>query len=123
MYAATSGGFMETLEGHSNWVKTVAFSPDGKTLASGFDDNTIKLWDTKAGTELQTLQGHSTWVTSVAFSPDGQTLASGSIDIMLWDIKTGIELQALKGRSALAHLVPSTVCGESGTMSYDTTIA
>ncbi|KAF7136923.1 hypothetical protein CNMCM5793_006585 [Aspergillus hiratsukae] len=86
---------MQTLEGHSDWVRSAAFSGDGQTLASGSDDHTIKLWDTKTGAELQTLKGHSDSVSSVAFSGDGQTLASGSDDhtIKLWDTKTGAELK------------------------------
>ncbi|MGI2909791.1 WD40 repeat domain-containing protein, partial [Hassallia sp. VBCCA 56010] len=76
---------------HSNSVRSVAFSPDGKTLASGSDDNTIKLWDVATGKLSQTLTGHSNSVRSVAFSPDGKTLASGSDDntIKLWDVATG----------------------------------
>jgi WD40 repeat protein len=69
----------------------VAFSPDGKTLASGSADHTIKLWEVATGKEQATLKGHTRVVTSVAFSPDGKTLASGSTDktIKLWDVTTG----------------------------------
>ena len=75
-----------SLEGHSSRVTSVAFSPDGKTLASASDDNTIKLWNLQTQKELKTLKGHSSSVMSVAFSPDRKTLASASADntIRLW---------------------------------------
>ena len=90
-----------TLKGHSGGVWSVAFSPDGKRLASGSSDQTIKFWDTVTGKELLSLKRHSGVVLSVAFSPDGKRLASGSFDktIKLWDTVTGTELLTLKGHS------------------------
>ncbi|KAJ6024792.1 hypothetical protein N7540_005589 [Penicillium herquei] len=119
------GSTLQTLEGHSNYVNSVAFSPDGLTLASGSRDNTIKLWDTATGTQRQTLEGHSNWVHSVAFSPDGLTLASGSRDktIKLWDTATGTQRQTLEGHSSWVNSVafsPDGLTLASG--SYDNTI-
>ncbi|KAL2859138.1 WD domain protein [Aspergillus lucknowensis] len=67
---------LQTLEGHSHWVESVTFSPDGRLLASGSYDKTIKLWDPSTGELCQTLEGHSHPVKSVTFSPDGRLLAS-----------------------------------------------
>ena len=111
-----SGILLErTLKGHFNWVRSVAYSPDGQTLASGSDDNTIKLWNVNTGNLLQTFTGHSDLVWSVAYSPDGQTLASGSWDktIKLWDVKTGKLLQTLEGHSDLVWSVAYSPDGQT----------
>ncbi|MCP4816943.1 MAG: hypothetical protein GY888_30890, partial [Planctomycetaceae bacterium] len=77
--------------GHTESVMSVAFCPDGKTLATASRDKTVKLWDVATGKESATHQGHEGMVYSVAFSPDGKTLASVSGDktVKLWDVDTG----------------------------------
>jgi len=90
-----------TLSGHSNMVFGLAVSPDGKRIASGSFDKTVKVWDAETGAELMTLRGHEKRVDPVSFSPDGTKIASGSQDttIKLWDAESGSELMTLRGHS------------------------
>ena len=92
---------LRTLTGHIGIIHSVAFSPDGKRIASGSEDRTIKVWDTESGVELATLKGHTREVWSVAFSPDGKRIASASLDntIKLWNAESGAELATLKGHA------------------------
>jgi WD40 repeat protein len=76
-----------TFTGHTSWVLSVVFSPDGRLLATASDDKAARLWDPATGEHLRTLAGHDAEVTAVAFSPDGRLLATASRDktARLWD--------------------------------------
>jgi WD40 repeat protein len=94
-------------------VSSVAFSPDGKQVVSGSQDETVRLWDTVTGAALQTLEGHLGLVISVAFSPDSRQVVSGSDDktVRLWDATTGAALQTLEGHSGLVTSVAFSLDG------------
>jgi len=92
-----SPGGNRTLQGHLGRIWSIAFSPDGELLATGSDDQTIKLWETQTGQCRRTLRGHRRQIRSIAFSPDGNTIASASGDetVRLWDVSTGQCLRTL----------------------------
>jgi dipeptidyl aminopeptidase/acylaminoacyl peptidase len=88
----------QIFRGHTDAVRSVAFSPNSKLLASASDDKTVKLWDVGTGTERTTLRGHTDCVQSVTLSPDGKVVASASIDktVRLWDAVGGKQLATLQ---------------------------
>ena len=105
--AITGGHLTNAHRAYVYSVRSVAFSPDGGTLASGSADGTVRLWDAITGAPLKTLAGHTDSVYSVAFSPDGRTLASGSDDdtVRLWDAITGAPLKTLTGHTNWVYSV------------------
>jgi len=96
-----------TINGHTNAVNSVAWSPDGQRLASASVDNTIMISDAGNGSILLTLRGHTNAVNSVAWSPDGKRLATGSRDrsIKVWDAATGTETMTLLGHTSAVRTV------------------
>jgi WD40 repeat protein len=93
---------LATLRGHTAGVLAVAFSPDGKLLASGDAEGVVKVWDRRALRETLTLRGHRGAVRAVAFSPDGKSLASGGANgvVRLWAAASGERLATLAGHAA-----------------------
>ncbi|KAN0075190.1 hypothetical protein V8E54_007801 [Elaphomyces granulatus] len=107
------------------WVMSVAFSPDGKKVVSGFYDSTVQVWDIATGQADQTLTGHSAHVTSVALSPDGKKVVSGSNDstVWVWDITTGQVDQTLTGHSGEVSSVAFSPNGKKVVSHYsDSTV-
>lgn len=113
-----------TFMGHAGEVNTVVVSPDGKTIISGSDDNTLKIWDLNSQKLLRTLKGHTDWVYAVAISADSQTIVSGSKDktLKLWRL-SGQQIRTLTGHTSYINSVaisPDTTKIASG--SYDKTV-
>src|SRR5262249_27874007 len=103
------------LEGHKSVVTGVAFSPDGKTLASCGRDGLVKLWDPMAGKERATLAGHKAMVRHLAFRKDGKMLATASFDgtIRLWDPQSAREVGVLASPNAVYHSVSFSPDGDT----------
>jgi len=116
---------VHVLQGHTSWVMSVAFAPDGSTLASGSWDKMVRLWDAKTGAQVRVMRGHTEGVRSVAFAPDGSTLASGSLDktVRLWNTMTGALVRVLQGHTDSVISVAFALDGSTlASGSYDNTV-
>jgi WD40 repeat protein len=117
VWELSTGNQILALTGHSNFVNSIAFSPDGSILASA-GGNIVKLWELSKGQEIRTFSGHAELIHSVAFSPDGQRLVSGSNDktIKLWNAQTGEETLTLPGTNLIEAVCfsPDGYCVISG---------
>jgi WD40 repeat protein len=111
---------MRILQGHAGPVRCVAYSRDGKVLASAGDDRAIKLWDVESGHARATLDGHTDWVRAVAFSPDSKHLASAGWDakVRLWRLSRKNEQNHFDGHEggawSLAYSPDGTLASGAG---------
>ncbi|KAH9843617.1 WD40-repeat-containing domain protein [Rhodofomes roseus] len=121
---ADNGAFVE-LEHHAGGITALAYSPDGRYIASGADDTLVVIWDVRTGQRVHTCSYHSDTICSLAFSPDGSKLLSGSGDGLgvIWDVRTGEELTVLNGHTGIVYTVAFSPDGSVvATGSVDTSV-
>jgi WD40 repeat protein len=101
--------------GHSDWVASIAFSPDDSPAVSVSRDHTLKLWDVATGQLLRTFEGHGGKVTSSSFSPDGRTIRSSSVDetVRVWTVASGKLQGTFQG---IAPIILATFSRDGGTV-------
>ena len=107
IYDVQTSEALALLTGHTGAVERMSFSPDGRTLATGGNDNTLRLWDVSAQMEIGTLEGHTGGPDIIFFSPDGRTLASRDDDktLRLWDVETQTQIHTLEGHTGTVESV------------------
>jgi WD40 repeat protein len=107
-------GEVTVLAGHTAGVHAVAFDPNGRTLATGSVDATVRLWDVETRRTTAVLEPRSGYVVAMAFSPDGRTLAiGGGYTVQLWDVATGQVVAILHGHTDLVHSVAFSPDGQT----------
>lgn len=101
-----TGKEKRVLRGHTSWVRSMVFFPDGVRIASGSRDNTIRLWNVETGKALLTLSGHTSFVRAIALTPDGQRLVSVSNDctVRVWDVTTGQQICSFKHSAQVSEV-------------------
>ena len=122
LWDANTGKHRLTLTGpqaqyaHTRYVRGFVFNPDGKTLASGSGDGTIRFWDTRTGAEKHRFTGHSESALSVAFNKDGNIIASGSTDelVRLWNADTGQHIKTINRSKDITHWTRSMLFSPDG---------
>ena len=107
VWETATGNEVSVLRDHKDIITTLAYSPDGRQLATGsiYEENEVRIWDEAKGKPLFVCKGHTNEVVLLAFSPDGKRLASGSMDqtVRLWDTLTGREVATLKGHKSVVN--------------------
>jgi hypothetical protein len=117
---------LRPFEGHTGYILSIAFSPDGQRALSGAEDNTVRLWEVASGREIRPLEGHTGEVLTVAFSPDGKRALSGSMDrtLRLWDLTSGRELRRFEGHTERVSTVAFSPDGKQALSgSWDQTVS
>ena len=101
LISLADGRMLHSLKGHRYAIYDLAFSPDGKRLASASHDSTLRIWDAETGSSVQTLKGHTDIVHGVAWSPDGKRVVSGSTDrtARIWNVEKGTVDAVLAGHT------------------------
>ena len=116
---------LDLLTGHTQGITSIAFSPNGLTLASSSYDETVRIWDVATGTVTTTLTGHTKVIRSVTFSPDGSLLAGGGLDktIHIWDARSGEHKTALVGHTRTINSIAFSPNGKTlASGSWDNTV-